>query len=119
MITEGFVANGAKVYICSRKKEAIQATADALTKRGTNHKRDTGLTGGPGVCIAIQADLSTYEGCVGLAKELESREKCTRPFWVPGLTVDLDVLVHNSGNNWGAPFEEYVRFTLWVINFIA
>ena len=22
--------------------------------------------------------------------------------------IDLDVLVHNSGNNWGAPFEEYV-----------
>ena len=22
--------------------------------------------------------------------------------------LDLDVLVHNSGNNWGAPFEEYV-----------
>jgi hypothetical protein len=35
MITEGFVANGAKVYICSRKKETIQKTADALTKRGT------------------------------------------------------------------------------------
>jgi hypothetical protein len=36
MITEGFVMNGAKVYICSRKKETIQATADALTKRGTS-----------------------------------------------------------------------------------
>ena len=34
MITEGFVSNGAKVYICSRKKETIQKTADALTKRG-------------------------------------------------------------------------------------
>jgi NADP-dependent 3-hydroxy acid dehydrogenase YdfG len=34
MITEGFVRNGAKVYICSRKKETIQSTADALTKRG-------------------------------------------------------------------------------------
>ena len=34
MITEGFVLNGAKVYICSRKKETIQGTADALTKRG-------------------------------------------------------------------------------------
>ena len=34
MITEGFVANGAKVYICSRKKETIQKTADALTKSG-------------------------------------------------------------------------------------
>lgn len=24
------------------------------------------------------------------------------------MRLDLDVLVHNSGNNWGAPFEEYV-----------
>lgn len=24
------------------------------------------------------------------------------------VTADLDVLIHNSGNNWGAPFEEYV-----------
>jgi len=83
MITEGFVANGAKVYICSRKKGTIQKAADALTKRG------------PGECIAFSADLSTYEGCVNVAKEMSSREK------------HLDVLVHNSGNNWGAPFEEY------------
>lgn len=34
MITEGFVLNGAKVYISSRKKETIQATADALTRAG-------------------------------------------------------------------------------------
>jgi NADP-dependent 3-hydroxy acid dehydrogenase YdfG len=34
MITEGFVQNGAKVYICSRKKKTIQATADAFTKKG-------------------------------------------------------------------------------------
>ena len=30
---------------------------------------------GPGVCIAIQADLSSYEGCVGLARDMASREK--------------------------------------------
>jgi NADP-dependent 3-hydroxy acid dehydrogenase YdfG len=38
MITEGFVQNGAKVYICSRKKGTIQSTADALTKQGTLEK---------------------------------------------------------------------------------
>jgi NAD(P)-dependent dehydrogenase (short-subunit alcohol dehydrogenase family) len=74
MITEGFVANGAKVYICSRKKETIQSTADALTKRGTLPTNPLRL--GPGTCIAIQADLSSYEGCVGLAQDLTSREKC-------------------------------------------
>ena len=75
MITEGFVLNGAKVYICSRKKETIQATADALTKRGMLSQGDEGLTLGSGGCIAIQADLGSYEGCVGLAKEIASREK--------------------------------------------
>ena len=35
------------------------------------------ITVGPGVCIAIQADLSSYEGCVKLAKNLESKEKST------------------------------------------
>ena len=61
------------------------------------------------MCIAFQADLSTFEGCVQLAKDMEAKEKritCQRTL---KLTVaDLDVLVHNSGNNWGAPFEEYV-----------
>jgi hypothetical protein len=32
------------------------------------------------------------------------------------LTVDLDVLVHNSGNNWGAPFEKYVLFVFEAAN---
>lgn len=34
------------------------------------------------------------------------------PYSIPRLNwwIDLDVLIHNSGNNWGAPFEEYVFF---------
>jgi NAD(P)-dependent dehydrogenase (short-subunit alcohol dehydrogenase family) len=108
MITEGFVLNGAKVYICSRKKETIQKTADALTKRGISLKRK-GLMVGPGVCIAFQADLSTFEGCVQLAKDMETNEKRIPCHSILKLTFpDLDVLVHNSGNNWGAPLEEYV-----------
>jgi len=73
MITEGFVLNGAKVYISSRKKETIQSTADVLTKTGFLEVAIE-LMIGPGVCIAIQADLSSYEGCVSLAKELASKE---------------------------------------------
>ena len=68
---------------------------------------------GPGVCIAIQADLSSYEGCVGLVKELESWEDRIPPrlAFNDNRYLDLDVLVHNSGNNWGAPFEEYVQLS--------
>ena len=40
------------------------------------------ITVGPGICIAIQADLSSDEGCVKLAKDLESREKSTVIFGV-------------------------------------
>lgn len=79
MITEGFVANGAKVYICSRKKETIQKAADALTKRGTISASEKELRVGPGECIAFSADLSTYEGCVNVAQELSSREKREPP----------------------------------------
>ena len=64
--------NGAKVYICSRKKQTIQGTADILTKKGTSLHESAYV--GPGVCIAIQTDLSTYDGCVNFAKELESNE---------------------------------------------
>ena len=72
MITEGFVFNGAKVYICSRNKQTIQGTADTLTKKGSSIYDSAYI--GPGVCIAIQADLSTYDGCVNLATELASKE---------------------------------------------
>jgi len=72
MITEGFVFNGARVYICSRKKQTIQGTADILTKKGMSLQDSTYV--GPGVCLAIQADLSTYDGCVNLAKDLASKE---------------------------------------------
>ncbi|GMF25122.1 unnamed protein product [Phytophthora lilii] len=41
MIADGFVQNGAKVYIASRNLEACQATADELNAKG------------PGVCIAV------------------------------------------------------------------
>ena len=75
MIAEGFVANAAKVYICSRKFEAIQATADALTRQGIPRGRC--IMAGPGVCIAIQAELSSYEGCVKLVTDLESKEQST------------------------------------------
>ena len=33
MITEGFLANGCKVYITARKKEALEDKAEELTKK--------------------------------------------------------------------------------------
>ncbi|WVQ80567.1 hypothetical protein IAT38_002672 [Cryptococcus sp. DSM 104549] len=83
MIAEGYVTNGAKVYIASRTQEAVEKTAERLTKLG------------PGKCIALVADLSKYDDCVKLAEELTRREKV------------LHVLVNNSGASWGAPLAEY------------
>lgn len=81
MIARGFVANGAKVYISSRKSDVCEQVAAELAKEGT--------------CIALPADLSTQAECDRLGAELASRED------------GLEVLVNNAGANWGAPLEEF------------
>jgi len=81
MIAEGFVANGVKTYISSRKAEACDATAARLSKQGE--------------CISIPADLSTMEGIATLVGQIEDREE------------KLDILVNNAGATWGATLEEF------------
>jgi NAD(P)-dependent dehydrogenase (short-subunit alcohol dehydrogenase family) len=81
MIAEGFVANGVKTYISSRKADACDATAARLS--------------GQGECISIPADLSTADGIAALVGEIKSREE------------QLDILVNNAGATWGAPIEEF------------
>lgn len=83
MISEGFVANGAKVYIASRDSEACSRAAAELT------------TQGPGSAVALPADLAQLSECERLAAELKKRE------------TTLHVLVNNSGVAWGAPLEEF------------
>lgn len=79
LIAQGFVLQGAKVYISSRKAEACEEAAHAI---------------GP-ACLPLPADLSTNEGCRTLADRLAERE--------PG----LDILVNNAGAAWGAPLETF------------
>uniref|UniRef100_A0AAV1UNE5 Uncharacterized protein n=1 Tax=Peronospora matthiolae TaxID=2874970 RepID=A0AAV1UNE5_9STRA len=81
MIANGFVQNGAKVYIASRNLEVCQATAKELSATG------------PGVCIALQVDLTSELECQALANEIINRESC------------LDVLVNNSGDGANTPVE--------------
>ena len=83
MIAAGFLANGAKVYISSRKAEVCDATAERLAKEYG------------GECVSIPADLSNLEGISALANELSSKEK------------SLDILVNNAGASWGEPIEDY------------
>ncbi|TGJ82124.1 hypothetical protein E0Z10_g6642 [Xylaria hypoxylon] len=83
MISEGFVANGAKVYIASRDAKACEETAAELTAQG------------PGSCIAIPTDLLKLDDCKRLVSEVQARE------------TQLHVLVNNSGAAWGAPLDEF------------
>ncbi|KAJ3065050.1 hypothetical protein HK102_008038, partial [Quaeritorhiza haematococci] len=83
MIAQGFVENGAKVYISSRSKDVCDKVAEELTKKG------------PGECISIPADLQSVEDIKKLVAELSKREKA------------LNILVNNAGANWAAPLEQY------------
>jgi NAD(P)-dependent dehydrogenase (short-subunit alcohol dehydrogenase family) len=83
MIAAGFLANGAKVYISSRKAEACDATAERL------------MSEYGGECIPLPADLSDLAGATALAEALGTRES------------RLDVLVNNAGQAWGARFEDF------------
>lgn len=81
MIARGFVENGARVYVASRKAEECEKVAAELSQRGP--------------CFALPADLGTEAGAKKLAAELAAREDA------------LHVLVNNAGANWGAPLTEY------------
>jgi NAD(P)-dependent dehydrogenase (short-subunit alcohol dehydrogenase family) len=81
MIAEGFVANGVRTYVSSRKVDACMATAARLAKIGE--------------CIAVPADLSTAVGIRHLAESVGAREQ------------SLHILVNNAGATWGEPLDEF------------
>lgn len=81
MIAEGFIAQGARVYITARKAEACDATAAELSERGT--------------CVSLPGDISTPEGLQDLVARFREKEP------------KLDILVNNAGAAWGAPFDEF------------
>jgi len=82
MIAAGFIAQGAKVYISSRKADACERTAAELSKEG-------------GACIALPADASTVAGAQALAKAYAARE------------AKLDILVNNAGAAWLEKFDQF------------
>jgi NAD(P)-dependent dehydrogenase (short-subunit alcohol dehydrogenase family) len=82
MIARGLLQAGAdKLYISSRKPEACEKAAEELSEHGT--------------VVPIPANISTEEGCLGLAEFVASREDA------------LHILVNNAGATWGAPLEEF------------
>jgi len=81
MIAAGFVRNGCRVYIASRKDCSAYATE--LTKAG------------PGVCKALVCDVIVEEQQKSLLAEIQKAEG------------KLHVLVNNSGTNYAAPLGKY------------
>lgn len=82
MIAKGFIAQGARVYISSRKADVCEQTAKELSVGG-------------GFCEALPIDTSTLEGVNALAAALTAREP------------KLDILVNNAGAAWGAEFDAF------------
>lgn len=81
MIAEGYVANGARVYVSSRSATACDELAARL--------------GGLGSCTSLPADISVPEGIADLVSRLAVLEP------------KLDILVNNAGATWGAPLDDY------------
>jgi NAD(P)-dependent dehydrogenase (short-subunit alcohol dehydrogenase family) len=81
MIAEGFLMQGAKVYITARKAEQCDAAAAELSELGD--------------CVSLPQDLSTVEGCHALAKRITAAEG------------KLDILVNNAGAAWAADFDDF------------
>ena len=81
MIAAGFPAQGAKVYISSRKAADCDATAKALSAAGT--------------CISLPGDVSTVDGMHALVQAFTAHESA------------LDILVNNAGAAWGEDFDTF------------
>ncbi|MFT4520051.1 MAG: NAD(P)-dependent dehydrogenase (short-subunit alcohol dehydrogenase family) [Halioglobus sp.] len=83
MIAAGFLANGATVYISSRKAQVCDETASRLNARYG------------GKCVSLPADISTLEGIEAVVKAFQEHES------------HCDVLINNAGVSWGAPLDEF------------
>ena len=81
MIAEGFLAQGARVYLSARKAAVVEQTAKELSAKG--------------FCVALAADVSTVAGVKALAAAFAAREE------------KLDILVNNAGAAWGAEFDTF------------
>jgi NAD(P)-dependent dehydrogenase (short-subunit alcohol dehydrogenase family) len=81
MIAEGFLRQGARVVISSRKAAACEEAVEALSAFGP--------------CRAIPCDVSTIAGAQSLASAYEAVED------------RLDILVNNAGAAWLAEFAAF------------
>jgi NAD(P)-dependent dehydrogenase (short-subunit alcohol dehydrogenase family)/glutathione S-transferase len=81
MIAEGFLHQGAKVYISARKGGALEEAATELSAIGP--------------CIPLVVDAAGADGAQKMADAFLGHEDT------------LDILVNNAGAAWGAAFDEF------------
>ncbi len=81
MIAEGFVKNGVKTFITSRKADQCNETAKRLSQYGD--------------CISIPADLTDI-------KEIKKIRKI-----IQGKVDRIDILINNAGAVWAADFDSF------------
>ena len=81
MIAEGFVRNGVKTYISSRKSDPCDKKAKELSKYGE--------------CISIPANLTDMNEMDKLVTKIKDKE------------TKLNILVNNAGAAWGASFDDF------------
>lgn len=84
MMAKGLAANGAKVYLCSRKQDACERAAAELE-----------ALYGAGCAVPLAGDLGSLEGVEAFVQAFAAREP------------KLHILVNNAGATYGASFEEY------------
>ena len=83
MIAAGFLANGAKVYISSRKAPACDDAAQRLREQFG------------GECVSLPADMSTLDGINDFVARFSAKQD------------HVDVLINNAGVAWGEPLENF------------
>ena len=82
MMARGLLdAGAARVYLSSRKADAVEAAVRELSAYGD--------------VVGLPADVSTEPGCQALAEQVIERDPA------------LHVLVNNAGATWGAPLEQF------------
>lgn len=81
MIAEGFLRQGARVYITARKAQACDDAAAELSTFGS--------------VVSLPADISTTAGIRDFVDRLRRHESA------------IDVLVNNAGAAWGESFDDF------------
>lgn len=84
MATEGLVAAGARVIICSRKEDACKAVAQEVNALGL-----------PGTVEGFGGDVATEAGITAIVDQVKTR------------TGHLNILMNNAGRTWGAPLGQH------------